>query len=152
MVGLAVSGGGSRAALFAAGSFEALGRLGVGSHQPSVLERVSYISNVSGGSLASAYFAIKKPQRNVAMLNEAGLMNETYERFFEQFKTSMAKDYEWPLLWRQLLSVRWFNPSWSARSLVETLSDDYFGSSNFADRIGNSLTRIDLVIFDSWHT
>src|SRR5262249_18488592 len=45
LVGLSVSGGGSRAALFAAGGMEALGRIRVGPNNRSVLEEVSYISS-----------------------------------------------------------------------------------------------------------
>jgi hypothetical protein len=48
LVGVALSGGGSRAALFGAAGLEALGRLrapGGG----SVLEQVGYLSSVSGG-------------------------------------------------------------------------------------------------------
>jgi hypothetical protein len=54
LVGVALSGGGSRAALFGAAGLEALARLrapGGG----SVLEQVSYLSSVSGGSVAAAY-------------------------------------------------------------------------------------------------
>ncbi|MGH8064488.1 MAG: hypothetical protein ACRERE_04475 [Candidatus Entotheonellia bacterium] len=53
LVGVALSGGGSRAALFGAAGLEALGRLrapGGG----SVLEQVAYLSSVSGGSVAAA--------------------------------------------------------------------------------------------------
>lgn len=57
LVGLAISGGGSRAATFAAGALEALAEVRVkdGSREISVLEKVNYISSVSGGSLAAAY-------------------------------------------------------------------------------------------------
>jgi predicted acylesterase/phospholipase RssA len=133
LVGLAVSGGGSRAALFAAGAFEAIGRLAIGPEKRSLLEQVSYISSVSGGSMASAYFALKKPPREVRVLNPAGEMSDDYQRFFKDFKESMAKDYERPLLWRQLLYLRWFNPSWTARSLAETLSENYLGDTNFTE-------------------
>src|SRR5262245_49855020 len=51
LIGVALSGGGSRAALFGAAGLEALARLpapGGG----SVLEQVTYLSSVSGGSVA----------------------------------------------------------------------------------------------------
>ena len=48
-VGLAISGGGSRSANFAAASMFQLQRLGI-------LQRVDYISSVSGGSLPAAYY------------------------------------------------------------------------------------------------
>ena len=133
LVGVAVSGGGSRAALFAAGAFEALGRIVVGPQKQSLLEQVSYISSVSGGSMASSYFALKKPSRDVRVLNETGEMSADYRRFFDSFKESMAKDYEGLLLWRQLAYFRWFNPSWTARSLAESLSEGYLGEANFTD-------------------
>jgi predicted acylesterase/phospholipase RssA len=47
-IGLALSGGGYRAALFHAGALESLERLGV---------RVTHMSTVSGGSLIGAYYA-----------------------------------------------------------------------------------------------
>jgi predicted acylesterase/phospholipase RssA len=48
-VGLAISGGGSRSANFAAAAMFELQRLGM-------LQRVDYISSVSGGSLTAAYY------------------------------------------------------------------------------------------------
>src|SRR5439155_11665117 len=48
-VGLAISGGGSRSANFAAACMFHLQRLGL-------LQRVDYISSVSGGSLTAAYY------------------------------------------------------------------------------------------------
>jgi predicted acylesterase/phospholipase RssA len=48
-VGLAISGGGSRSANFAAAAMFQLQRLGM-------LQRVDYISSVSGGSLTAAYY------------------------------------------------------------------------------------------------
>ena len=70
MVGLAVSGGGSRAATFAAAALEALAELPVqvGTEKRSVLETVSYMSSVSGGSLATAYYVTKKPPKSEPML------------------------------------------------------------------------------------
>ena len=51
LVGIAVSGGGSRAATFASYVLEELARIDVGRQQPaSMLERVQYISSVSGAA------------------------------------------------------------------------------------------------------
>jgi len=132
LIGLAVSGGGSRAALFAAGGLEALGRLRVGPDQRSLLEQVSYISSVSGGSMASAYYVLNKPSHATQVLTENGEISEEYQRFFDSFKDAMAKDYEGPLLWRQIFRLRWFNPSWTARSLAEILNEQYLGDTSFA--------------------
>jgi predicted acylesterase/phospholipase RssA len=133
LVALAVSGGGSRAALFAAGAFEALGRLRVGPEQRSLLEQITYISSVSGGSLASAYYVLKKPTREVPVLTQDGAMSESYTQFFKDFKEAMARDYEGPLLRRQIFRLRWFNPAWTAFSLSEILDEHYVGNATFAD-------------------
>jgi predicted acylesterase/phospholipase RssA len=132
LVGLAVSGGGSRAALFAAGGMEALGRVRAGPDQQSLLEQVSYVSSVSGGSMASAYYVLKKPSRATRVLTENGDVSEEYRRFFAGFKDAMAKDYEGPLIRRQIFRLRWFNPAWTARSLAEILNEQYLGDTSFA--------------------
>lgn len=130
-IGLAVSGGGSRAALFAAATFEALARLKVNSGDRGLLERVSYISSVSGGSLASAYYVLKKPSREIPMLDKQGALTKEYQEFFRSFKETMARDYEGPLLRRNLLMWRWGNPAFVAKSLIEILTEDYFGAETF---------------------
>jgi predicted acylesterase/phospholipase RssA len=131
LIGLAVSGGGSRAALYAAGGMEALAALRVGRDQRSLLEQVSHISSVSGGSLASAYYTLKKPGHTIPMLTSEGKMSEEYRRFFTEFKHIMSLDYEAPLLRRQMYRLRWFNPSWTAKSLAEILHEDYLGDATF---------------------
>ena len=133
LVGLAVSGGGSRAALFAAGAYEALGRVSVGPEQQSLLKQISHISSVSGGSLASGYYVLKKPSGDVPILTSDGEYTKEYQEFFTSFKDTMAQDYEDPLLWRQIFSWRWFNPAWTARSLAEILSEEYIGLTTFKE-------------------
>ena len=133
LIGLAVSGGGSRAALFASGAFEALGRLQVGSRHQSLLSQVSHVSSVSGGSLASAYYVLKKPPLEMPILTSNGDLTEGYQRFFNEFKGTMAQDYESLLLWRQIFSLRWFNPAWTAKSLAEILGEEYLGKTKFSD-------------------
>src|SRR5262245_53995188 len=56
LLGVALSGGGSRAAVFGAAGLEALGRIRVPGGD-SLLQHVGYISSVSGGSVATAYYA-----------------------------------------------------------------------------------------------
>ena len=131
VIGLAVSGGGSRAALFAAGAFEALARLRVGAERSSMLDSVSYISSVSGGSLASAYYVLKKPARDVPMLDKQGDLTQEYDDFFAEFKKAMSRDYEGPLVRRNLLLWRWVNPAFVAKSLIEILAEDYLGEETF---------------------
>jgi NTE family protein len=62
VVGLAFSGGGTRAAAFSYGVLQELDRTRIasrtGSH--SLLDRVAFVSGVSGGSVLTAYYGLKK--------------------------------------------------------------------------------------------
>ena len=96
LVGLAVSGGGSRAATFTASVLEELAKqiqVGGGGRQPSFLDRINYISSVSGGSLATAYYGLNKPARDVPVLQGASL-SERYKEFFRKFRGDMEQNYE----------------------------------------------------------
>ena len=133
LIGLAVSGGGSRAALFAAGAFEALSKIRVGPEQRSLLEQVSYISSVSGGSMASSYFVARKPGRTVPMLAPDGAVTQEYQDFFSRFKEDMKFDLEGLILRRQLFRLRWINPAWTAWSLAELLDESYLNGMTFKE-------------------
>ena len=52
-IGLALSGGGYRAAAYHIGTLRAL-------HKLKILEKVDVISSVSGGSITSAYYLLHK--------------------------------------------------------------------------------------------
>src|SRR5262249_44803849 len=62
LVGLAFSGGGTRAAAFAHGVLSEIDQTTIrsrnGTH--SLINNVGFVSGVSGGSVAAAYFALKK--------------------------------------------------------------------------------------------
>jgi predicted acylesterase/phospholipase RssA len=133
MVGLAVSGGGSRAATFAAGALEALAEIPVrlGTEQRSVLETVSYMSSVSGGSLATAYYVTNKPPRTESMLGEGGL-SPRYREFFSGYKTAMQSNFQRSALLRQLAFFRAFNPTKLAYSLSEVWDEDFLNHMTFA--------------------
>ena len=83
LVGIALSGGGSRAAYFGAAGLEALAYIRQGSDQPSLLEQVSHISSVSGGSLASSYYVTHKPPSDVRVLTPNGSLTPEYRSFFD---------------------------------------------------------------------
>ncbi len=90
LVGVALSGGGSRAALFGAAGLEALGRLpapGGG----SVLEQVTYLSSVSGGSVAATYYASQKPPRETPVLTPEGAMTDEYQAFFAEYRDNWPR-------------------------------------------------------------
>ncbi|MGB7120235.1 MAG: patatin-like phospholipase family protein, partial [Bradyrhizobium sp.] len=61
LLALSFSGGGMRAAAFSFGVLTELDRSRVGSSQSkSLLDRVDFVSGVSGGSVTAAYFGLKK--------------------------------------------------------------------------------------------
>jgi hypothetical protein len=132
LVGVALSGGGSRAALFGAAGLEALARLPAPSGG-SVLEQVGYLSSVSGGSVAGAYYASRKPPRETPALTPEGALTPEYEAFFAEYQKHLSQDFEGALLRRQLLSFRWLNSSLAARSLAEVLNERLLGAVTFAD-------------------
>ena len=133
LVGLAISGGGSRAATFAAGVLEALGELKIkdSGGGRSLLERVQYISSVSGGSLATAYYAALKPPKTEPVLSDQGL-SPAYRKFFSAYKEAMQENFEWPAALRQVLFLRMLNPTKLAYSLAEVWDDKFFSEMTFA--------------------
>ena len=133
LIGIAISGGGSRAALFGAASLEALAKVQVGPPAHSLLEDVSMISSVSGGSMATSYFAAVKPRKDVPILTASGELSQEYRTFFAQYKKTMNQDYESPLFWRNMTRLRWFNPAWTARSLNEHLNKQFLHDVTFND-------------------
>ncbi|MGH8065306.1 MAG: patatin-like phospholipase family protein [Candidatus Entotheonellia bacterium] len=132
LVGVALSGGGSRAALFGAAGLEALARLPAPSGG-SVLEQVAYLSSVSGGSVAAAYYASQKPPREIPILTPERALTAEYETFFTGYQERLSQDFEGALLRRQLLSFRWLNSSLAARSLAEVMAERLLGQTTFAD-------------------
>jgi Patatin-like phospholipase len=133
VVGVSLSGGGSRAALFGAGGLEALGRLRA-PEGGSVLEQVSYLSSVSGGGLTAAYYALHKPPRGTPVLGTDGTMTEAYQTFFTGLETKVAQDFQNALIWRQISSFRFIlNSALAATSLRELLEERLLGPGTFAD-------------------
>src|SRR2546425_222451 len=115
-VGLALSGGGSRAANFGAAVMLELAELGA-------LDRVDAISSVSGGSLAAAYYMLQG-ERGIAFTRR-----EVDARF--------ARDFQ--LRWL----VRWFDPRNALRYwftafdrsdiMVQVFDANLFHGATFAD-------------------
>jgi predicted acylesterase/phospholipase RssA len=133
LIGVALSGGGSRAALFGAAGLEALARLRVGSDQHSLLDQISYLSSVSGGSVASSYFAMKKPVDRKPVLNNDGSLTQKYQDFFEQYKEAMSQNFQRSFELRQFFNIRWLNPTKRATSLSEVLDDRFLDKMTLND-------------------
>ena len=132
LLGVALSGGGSRAALFGAAGLQALTGLRT-SDGRSVLEHVSVLSSVSGGSLAASYYALNKPPRSAPVLRPDGGLSEAYRVFFERYTADLSQDFERQLIRRQLSSFRWLNSSLAAVSLFDVLRARLLGEATLSD-------------------
>lgn len=132
LVGVALSGGGSRAALFGAAGLEALGSIQTRNGQ-SVLEQMSYLSSVSGGSIAATYYALNKPGRNVSVLTPDGAMTDAYREFFSQYRNALSQEFGPAVFWRQISTFRWINPALGARSMHEILRERLLGEATLMD-------------------
>lgn len=127
LVGLAVSGGGSRAANFTAEVLKALAKVKLPSGG-SLLEEIDYVSSVSGGSLASAYYVVKKPGRAVPTLTPEAELSPAYTAFFEQFQADMRTNINrrlllTPKIWRW---ARVALTGYSRSRMLGDLWDDLF--------------------------
>lgn len=71
LVGLAFSGGGTRAAAFSFGVLEEMNRTPVRGASGALIDRIDFISGVSGGSVTAAYYGLKK----------SAALNDFRERF-----------------------------------------------------------------------
>ncbi len=132
LVGVSLSGGGSRAALFGAAGLEALAGLRTAAGT-SALEHVALLSSVSGGSLAASYYALEKPPREVPVLTPTGAVSDTYRAFFERYRTALSQDFERQLLRRHLASFRWTNSFLAARALTAVLGERLVGDATMRD-------------------
>src|SRR5262245_15592586 len=132
LLGVALSGGGSRAALFGSAGLEALARLRTGDGA-SAIDKITHLSSVSGGSIAAASYALKKPGHDVKVLNPDGTLSDAYRAFFETYRTDLSQDFESSLIWRQLLSFRWVNSALAARTLAEILGARLFGATRWQE-------------------
>ncbi len=134
LLGVALSGGGSRAALFGAAGLEALAGVRVGDGT-SLIEKIAHLSSVSGGSIAASYYALKKPGQDVKIFSPDGSLSDTYRAFFERYRTDVSQNFETSLIWRQLLSFRWVNSALAAQTLAEILMERLYGDARLGDII-----------------
>lgn len=85
LVGVCLTGGGSRSAYFAACALDALGREKVPGSQRTWLEEVDLLSSVSGGSLAAAYYCANRRREGWPV---------EHAEFFARMRQDMALDFE----------------------------------------------------------
>lgn len=114
-IGLAISGGGSRAAVFGGAMLLELHRLGL-------LQQVDVISAVSGGAMPAAYYALDG-YRTVDFSNG--------------FLERMGRDLQQDVLGRWISPVtvlkRWFGDATKSDAVVEVLDEQLFHGATYAD-------------------
>lgn len=115
---LAFSGGGTRAAAMAYGVLKELRDTPVviGGQQTRLLDQVTHISSVSGGSFTSAYY---------------GLYGE---QIFEDFENEfLLKDVEGHLAWSLFNPAHWFTRKGRTERAVEYYNKILFHDATFSD-------------------
>lgn len=109
LVGVALSGGGSRASVFGAASLEILAEEGI-------LQRATYLSSVSGGGFPAAYYALNKPDD------------------FTAFKQAMRFDFLGSMTLRQFQKPnRITSPTRRLSSLQDVLDNQFIEGAAFGD-------------------
>lgn len=125
-IGIALSGGGSRAANFAAASLLELERLGVP-------QNATAISSVSGGSLAAAYFGLYGNGRDPGRWNA------------DEIKARLRRDLqsEWERRWLlpQNIVRFWFTPFDRSDIMKTVIDDEMFAGTTTPYRAMNDATR-----------
>ena len=124
IVGVALSGGGSRAAVFGAASLEALWEHGL-------IDLVTHISSVSGGSLASSYFMANQPACDA--LNSDAETEVCWRDFFQEFKQVMRSNFSSAMVWRQLATFRGFSNTRLSSSLQDVVDKEFLHDMSFGD-------------------
>jgi predicted acylesterase/phospholipase RssA len=123
LVGVALSGGGSRAATFAAAALEAL-------HEHGLLAQTTHMSSVSGGGFAAAWWALNRPELCAERGGDLGCA----EAAFDAFETAMRHDFLLDVTGRQVLRPnRISSPTRRLSSLADALDGAFVGGATFGD-------------------
>ncbi|MEO0834201.1 MAG: patatin-like phospholipase family protein [Pseudomonadota bacterium] len=125
IIGIALSGGGSRASVFGAASLEVLAEAGI-------LQQATYISSVSGGGFPAAYYAIHKPQpcADASRPGERPCTSEDYATFKKTMRHNFLND----MTLRQIVRPsRVTSPTRRLISLQDALENKITKDATFAD-------------------
>jgi NTE family protein len=117
---VAFSGGGTRAAALSYGVMQELRatRVRLNGREQSLLDAISVISSVSGGSFTSAYYGLHG--------------DRIFVDFEERF---LRRDVEGALLRGLMNPLRWFSSRGRTEMAVDYYQQSLFGDATFADMI-----------------
>jgi hypothetical protein len=121
IVAVAISGGGSRSAVFAAAVMKELYRQVKLPDGRSIVDEIDVMSGVSGGSLASAYWCVKKPEK-------PSTDTEAYDAFCDSYCADMKKNIEAKVIIRPFQFYRNFLKPGEKGYLLRSALDDLFFS------------------------
>ncbi len=124
---VAVSGGGSRSAVWSAAVLEELYRQVKLPNGRSITDEIDYISSVSGGSISSAYWCLNKPEADTTHTDE-------YDAFFGRFSADMCTNIQGEMLsrpreWSRLL----LTDEQKGIVLMRELDDHFYYDRTFND-------------------
>lgn len=138
LVGLALSGGGSRASVFSAAVMEVLWEHGY-------IDLVTHLSSVSGGSFAAAYFAANLPECD--LLDSTADQTACWRNFFADFKLAMRSHFRKAMAGRQMSRFRLASNTRLAISLQETIDDQFLGGMTFGDLAAKNASMVDAGLY-----
>lgn len=123
IIGVALSGGGSRASVYGAVALEILAEEGI-------LQQATYLSSVSGGGFPAAYYALNKPEPCAGDVVDSGCESEA----FATFKQAMRHDFLASMTFRQIEKPnRISSPTRRLSSLQDVLNDEFIEGAAFGD-------------------
>lgn len=138
-VGIALSGGGARAAVFAAAAIEVLAEEGL-------MQRATHISSVSGGGFAASYYALNKPQPCTA---DAETSETCVSESYAEFKQAMRYNYLSHMTRRQFVKLNRFSSSTRRlSSLQDVLDKKFIDGAAFGDLAASPVLLFNASRFD----
>ena len=138
IVGVALSGGGSRASVFSAAVMEALWEHGY-------IDLVTHVSGVSGGSFAAAYFAANLPDCGASHSTDDQTV--CWREFFSDFKLAMRSHFFKSMAGRQAGKFRFASNTRMAFSLQETIDAQFLHGMTFGDLAARNARMVNEGLF-----
>ena len=139
-VGVALSGGGSRASVFGAAALEVLAEAGV-------MQRVTHISSVSGGGFPAAYYVLHSPTPCAEA--DRTMAQPCTSESYTAFKLAMRHNYLINMTMKQFTHPsRLTSPTRRLLSLRDALDDEITGGAKFGDLPQSPILLINAARYD----
>ena len=140
MVGLALSGGGSRAAVFSAAVLASLTEHGLAGH-------ITHISSVSGGGFAASYYATHPPASTCDLNSPAA--DICLQSYFATFDATMREDFTTAMVLNQIVSPgRITSPTRRATSLQEAFDESFLNGTTFGELPPSPILLLNAASYD----